>query len=112
MKKAIDHTGDNCNGQITCYALVDQFFDRRVMLNSSWSGGSKRNVPKFAIRDSKNILGVFFGIVHNPHIFQKTAGGIFQLGFKKFENTQSSERLASVNDSLASKKNGKNMHSR
>lgn len=65
MQKVIGHTGDNCNGQNTCYALVDQFFDRRVMLNCSWSGGSKSNVPKFAIKDCKNILDVFFRIVHN-----------------------------------------------
>ncbi|XP_055523256.1 uncharacterized protein LOC129717397 [Wyeomyia smithii] len=65
MHKVIGHTGDNCNGQNMCYALVDQFFERNVMLNCSWSGGSKSNIPKFAMKDCKNILCVFFRIVHN-----------------------------------------------
>ncbi|XP_055527985.1 uncharacterized protein LOC129720528 [Wyeomyia smithii] len=65
MHKVIGHTGDNCNGQNMCYALVDQFFERNVMLNCSWSGGSKSNIPKFAMKDCKNISCVFFRIVHN-----------------------------------------------
>ncbi|XP_021712829.1 uncharacterized protein LOC110681391 [Aedes aegypti] len=65
MRKIIGPNGDTCNGQNMSYLLVDCLFERQVLINCSWSGGSKSNLPKFAMKDCKNILDVFFTIVHN-----------------------------------------------
>ncbi|XP_065092432.1 uncharacterized protein LOC135713274 [Ochlerotatus camptorhynchus] len=68
MKKQIGHTGDNCNGQNVCYELIDHFFDRKVLLLCSWSGGSKGETPKFSMKDCERILNIFFKIVHSVNI--------------------------------------------
>nr|XP_029733265.1 uncharacterized protein LOC109404709 [Aedes albopictus] len=68
MRKMIGPAGDGCNGQNTCYALVDRFFQRRVMISCSWSGGSRSDRPKYAIKNCQNIMSAFFKIIHavNP----------------------------------------------
>lgn len=68
MKKQIGQTGDNCNGQNVCYELIDHFFDRKVLLFCSWSGGSKGETTKFSMKNCENILNIFFKIVHSVNI--------------------------------------------
>lgn len=68
MKKIVGHTPDNCNGLNVCYSLIDYFFDRKLMLQCSWSGGSRGPEPKFAMKSCSNILNTFFEIVHSVNM--------------------------------------------
>ncbi|XP_065079306.1 uncharacterized protein LOC135702213 [Ochlerotatus camptorhynchus] len=68
MKKIVGYTPDNCNGLNVCYSLIDNFFDRDLMLHCSWSGGSRGPAPKFAMKSCSNILNTFFEIVYSVNI--------------------------------------------
>lgn len=68
MKKIVGYTPDNCNGLNVCYSLIDYFFDRKLMLQCSWSGGSRGPAPKFALKSCSNILNTFFEIVHSVNM--------------------------------------------
>ncbi|XP_055527039.1 uncharacterized protein LOC129719673 [Wyeomyia smithii] len=63
MMDKISNVADTVNGQNTCYELVDHFFDRKLMLKCSWTGASKNENPKCALRLYKNVLNTFFEIV-------------------------------------------------
>ncbi|XP_058822792.1 uncharacterized protein LOC131684165 isoform X2 [Topomyia yanbarensis] len=67
MKNIVGVTGDDCNGQNTCYQLVDYFFNRTFMVECSWNGGSRDGTPKCAIKRYTNILNLFFAIVRNAN---------------------------------------------
>ncbi|XP_058825141.1 uncharacterized protein LOC131685443 isoform X2 [Topomyia yanbarensis] len=67
MREKIGNKGDNYRGQNTCYYLIDRFFDRKFLIHCSWSGGSRSDIEKSAIKDCKNILALFYRIVRSTN---------------------------------------------
>ncbi|XP_050497710.1 uncharacterized protein LOC126878855 isoform X2 [Diabrotica virgifera virgifera] len=67
FKKIIGNTPDTSNGLDTCYSIVDYFFEKKFMVQCSWTGGSRSNTEKCCIKNCKNILEVFFTIVQSSN---------------------------------------------
>ncbi|KAF5275716.1 hypothetical protein FQR65_LT16592 [Abscondita terminalis] len=68
FKKIIGNVPDRSNGLDTCYIIIDHFFDKKFMVNCSWTGASRTaGVEKCSIRDCKNILKLFFTIVRSSN---------------------------------------------
>ncbi|XP_055544302.1 uncharacterized protein LOC129729611 isoform X2 [Wyeomyia smithii] len=67
MREKIGYKGDNYCGQNTCYTLIDNFFDRKFLVQCSWSGGSRSDIEKCAIKDCKNTLMMFYKIVRSTN---------------------------------------------
>ncbi|XP_053691486.1 uncharacterized protein LOC128740001 [Sabethes cyaneus] len=67
MREKIGDRGDNYCGQNTCYTLIDNFFDRKFLVHCSWSGGSRSDIEKCAIKDCKNTLTMFYKIVRSTN---------------------------------------------
>nr|XP_029735848.1 uncharacterized protein LOC115270393 [Aedes albopictus] len=65
MKRIIGHTGDACNGLNVAYGLIDHFFDRKLMLVCSWTGESRGEIRKFAMKKCDNILDLFLKLVRS-----------------------------------------------
>lgn len=65
MKRKIGNSGDACNGQNIAYGLIDHFFERKVMLDCSWTGESKGGSAKYPMKKCVNILNMFFKLVHS-----------------------------------------------
>ncbi|XP_055547835.1 uncharacterized protein LOC129731683 [Wyeomyia smithii] len=63
LKSVIGPQGDPCNGLNVCYDLIDNIFERKFMVLFSWTGTSRSEQPKYAIREFRNILSAFFTIV-------------------------------------------------
>nr|XP_029727643.1 uncharacterized protein LOC115265836 [Aedes albopictus] len=63
MRSVIGPHDDTCNGQNSCYVMIDNFFTRTVMLECSWSGGSKTNTPKYAIKSMQ--IGKLMHVAQN-----------------------------------------------
>ncbi|XP_028148882.2 uncharacterized protein LOC126892395 isoform X2 [Diabrotica virgifera virgifera] len=67
FKKIIGNIPDTSNGLDTCYSIVDYFFEKKFMVQCSWTGGSRSNTEKCCIKNCKNILEVFFTIVQSSN---------------------------------------------
>lgn len=57
--------GTNCkmNGLNCSYRLIDCFFKRQLLLQFSWSGGSRKEEGKMPFKKYKNIMKLFYGII-------------------------------------------------
>ncbi|XP_062714263.1 uncharacterized protein LOC134291023 [Aedes albopictus] len=65
MKRIMGHTGDACNGLNVAYGLIENFFDRKLMLVCSWTGESRGEIRKFAMKKCDNILDFFLKLVRS-----------------------------------------------
>ncbi|XP_050507296.1 uncharacterized protein LOC126884960 [Diabrotica virgifera virgifera] len=84
FKKIIGNIPDTSNGLDTCYSIVDYFFEKKFMVQCSWTGGSRSNTEKCCIKNCKNILEVFFTIVQSSNKdFSKALLKKFIIGIRR-----------------------------
>lgn len=47
------------------YKLLDLMFDRIFLCQCSWTGSSRAETSKIPLKDYKNVLNLFFTMVHS-----------------------------------------------
>lgn len=94
-------TGD---GKTFAYRLLDTLFSREFICLCSWSGGSRGEKSKIALKNYK-LFRIFFchGSFVGRSIDSRSFGNIFQDCFKKFRKKKIDERPKSVSDETSKK---------
>lgn len=67
LKKQLSFVCSASKGDgITCaYKLLDLMFDRNFLCQCSWTGSSRAETSKIPLKDYKNVLNLFFTMVHS-----------------------------------------------
>lgn len=61
----LEHETENRNARSCSYAIVDQFFTRDFLLNFTWTGSTRNEGAKFAMRTFQNIIKLFYTVINN-----------------------------------------------
>ncbi|CAG9760544.1 unnamed protein product [Ceutorhynchus assimilis] len=63
LRQVCGKRGDG-HGVNNCYILIDRMFSRKFMTLCSWAGGARGEQEKVAFKMYKNVISLFFNIVH------------------------------------------------